>query len=571
MDIGNSNAHSIRDLMVRNESRFIIPRYQREYSWKPELTVGFFNDVKNFTLANNQSDTASTKKPLGVMVMYPNENKDWEVVDGQQRLTAITLLLRAICKVVDETNAPIKNELESCIWLTDELGHIDRLTPRLVPKIENENITDEFKHIIATGTTYSKGGTLYSKNFCWFEKEIKKLNKDMLLKMAARFLKNFQVYLITVESQNEALDWFESLNTKNTPLLPVDIFKAELYKDAYVKGGELEALEFEKRWRLLEKRCKQLLNINNQKKSLIELAFSTYLYKDSSSYKQSGLRKAYSADNYALLKDSKTNTEISAMLDFVQDLRDLNRERFSEKALRLAHILLRTKSAPCLYALTCYFYQKHDTEFNIDNDAFENFLEKVIAYFIGTTCNGVVSGSLANYGRSAINRFVNNPWNTSDNEKFSRLTIENYFNSFQVLKEQNFPAPFLLTWWLYQDTTQPLLPFDTELTIEHIFPKKRAESESLLDIDRIQSLGNIALLEKNVNIRASDYRFADKKKYYRGFTDDKGVLKKGTVNQELLRLADELDDFNEKSIVDRNERILSAILTLLDKYHFLSR
>lgn len=565
----DAKVFSVSELMTKNSKRFIIPRYQRVFSWQPELIRGFLDEIETYTLAKENFDTDSNERPLGMMVVYPNDRGDWEVVDGQQRLSVTTLLARAICKILGDANEPIKYELEKCIWCTNELGYIDHDCPKLIPKLEEENLVAEFKEIVSTGVPRDKNGTLYSKTYRLYEQEIKKLPQPLILKMAARFLNNFYVILVSLKSQEAALDWFEKLNTKYTPLPTVNIFSTELFKDAYARGGDIATQEFSQRWNLLEKMCNNLLRIKSQKKSRVELAFSTYVYKNPLAYKASGIRKAYSANDFALLKAPTTFIEIFAMLDFIRDLREVNRERFSEKALRLAHILLRAESAPCLHALTSFFYNKHDDEFNVNNTSFELFLEKVIAYFIGSVCTGVGSGNLANYGQAAINNFVVSPWNITINHKFAKVSVETYIRNFNYRKETNFNAPFLLTWWLYQNPDQPLLPLDTQLSIEHIFPKSRVTAEPMEDGARIDLLGNLALLEKNVNIRASDFRFPDKKKYYRGFTDSKGVHKKGTHNHELLQLADEMDDFNEKSILDRNERILDAILALLDKFNFL--
>ena len=63
---------------------------------------------------------------------------------------------------------------------------------------------------------------------------------------------------------------------------------------------------------------------------------------------------------------------------------------------------------------------------------------------------------------------------------------------------------------------------ETVFEIEHIFARKRQENEkSLSSTKKLESLGNKALLEKKINIRASDYRFEDKKKYYEVFVSPK--------------------------------------------------
>ena len=74
----------------------------------------------------------------------------------------------------------------------------------------------------------------------------------------------------------------------------------------------------------------------------------------------------------------------------------------------------------------------------------------------------------------------------------------------------------MLAWWMYTNDKQDLLLLDTKLEIEHIYSRKRQENENgLADKWSLESLGNKALLEKAINIRASDYRFIDKLKYIR--------------------------------------------------------
>ena len=55
------------------------------------------------------------------------------------------------------------------------------------------------------------------------------------------------------------------------------------------------------------------------------------------------------------------------------------------------------------------------------------------------------------------------------------------------------------------------------------------------DKNSLESLGNKALLEKSINIRASDYRFDDKKKYYMGYVTDSGKNKPATGIIELRK------------------------------------
>lgn len=130
----------------------------------------------------------------------------------------------------------------------------------------------------------------------------------------------------------------------------------------------------------------------------------------------------------------------------------------------------------------------------------------------------------------------------------------------------------ILAWWAYTDASQELISLDTNLEIEHIYPKKRQENEeSLCDKSSLESLGNKALLEKNINIRASDYRFTDKIKYYQGYTTSSGKQKTGTKVYELQKLSNSVNDYTEKDIVDRKNRIIEGFLHYLEKNELMDK
>ena len=139
--------------------------------------------------------------------------------------------------------------------------------------------------------------------------------------------------------------------------------------------------------------------------------------------------------------------------------------------------------------------------------------------------------------------------------------IENYrfFNQRPVTKS-------MLVWWALQDESQELLPLTDTFEIEHIFAKNRQENEKILtNADNLELLGNKSVLEKRINIRASDYRFMDKKKYYEGFINARGVEKEGTKIKELRKLATEKTDFKEEDMKQRNEKIINEFLKYLER------
>ena len=119
--------------------------------------------------------------------------------------------------------------------------------------------------------------------------------------------------------------------------------------------------------------------------------------------------------------------------------------------------------------------------------------------------------------------------------------------------------------WAFQDDLQELISLETVLEIEHIYARNRFDKDkSLSDVKNLEAIGNKALLEKRINIRAADYRFSDKIKYYQGFTNSRNQKKEGTKNHELINLATAAD-FTEDDIRNRTSQIMTAFLTFLSE------
>jgi hypothetical protein len=140
------------------------------------------------------------------------------------------------------------------------------------------------------------------------------------------------------------------------------------------------------------------------------------------------------------------------------------------------------------------------------------------------------------------------------------LETYNFYNGRPITKS-------MLAWWAFQNPAQSLLSLETTFEIEHIFARNRQEKEpTLQDARHLEWLGNKSLLEKRINIRASDYRFEDKIAYYRGgLVTKRRQHKEGTSIDELLTLAATATDFTETDILARNEKIIQRFLAYIQE------
>ena len=103
------------------DKRYVIPVYQRKYDWKYENCQQLYNDLKKIVIDERDSHFFGSI----VSAVVPNGSKiEYHIIDGQQRLTTITLLLLAIRNLIaqgkvmtDEGKLDVKLMGRGYAWL----------------------------------------------------------------------------------------------------------------------------------------------------------------------------------------------------------------------------------------------------------------------------------------------------------------------------------------------------------------------------------------------------------------------------------------------------------------------
>ena len=349
------------------------------------------------------------------------------------------------------------------------------------------------------------------------------------------------------------------------PLSDADIFKAQFYK-FFAQYGKQSKESFIKRWKVLAEMCDR--NFHPRKGTPVDDLFMSYSYyaKTKKAVEQnyrisetfSNMRDFYAENNYEILRDEDTFADLEMLANFWDGVSKRD-DKLSPRVLRKLYMLSYSPYSVWSYVVSLYFISWRE----LDEEDFCRFLDKITALIL---INGILD-----FGKQTIRRpFVlefKNIYN-GDPIKFeqyrqrealvrSRLGEMKFSNTKPITRA-------MLAWWTFRDGAQDLPPLGTKLEIEHIYARNRNEFEPLTNPDALEFLVNKTLLEKRINIGAADYRFADKKKYYFGWQPPKGKkYQHGTFNRELLKLAEERDDFTEANILERNEEIFDAFIEYL--------
>ncbi|MCJ1963224.1 MULTISPECIES: DUF262 domain-containing protein [unclassified Candidatus Nanosynbacter] len=573
----NVDQKSIYALLSDRKADYIIPDYQRPYAWDEDSCQTLWDDIFSFAIPDNDATKFDSNDEyfLGSIVTFENDKKQQEVIDGQQRLTTFMLLLRAFydrfTKMQDQGSKDFSERIASCIWKTDEMGKPDKDHLKIDSVVATDKDKEEFLSILRTGIVTDNQTSRYANNFRFFLKKVDEFINSFptfAKNLPARILNNCILMPIEAESQDTALRIFSTLNDRGLPLSDSDIFKAQFYQ-YYKQKSEDDRDEFIKDWKKLEETCEKIFHPITG--TPMDDLFTRYMYfirakrDNNKSSTTESLRRFYERDKYSVLKQDDTFENLKDLAQFWEDITDQNRERFSEEVLKKLFILNYAPNSMWNYFISVYYLANRTEDGKLDDEDFKMFLDRTIAFIWGYAIMHPGVNALRTPIFAEMLNIVNLNEVTFSDFKFdkeqtrSAILIYDFKNGRPITKSM-----LALRMMLNKEQSYPKL--SQQFDIEHIYPRKRQENEKGLSNNRqIDLLGNKSLLEKRVNIRASDYRFEDKIKYYQGFDNSRGQRIGGTENLELKNISNVYKKFGEKEIVERTNLFIDDFMNLLDK------
>ena len=275
------------------------------------------------------------------------------------------------------------------------------------------------------------------------------------------------------------------------------------------------------------------------------------------------LRKFYEKNGYSLLKSEETFNDLITLAEFWEDVSNQDAHRFSLDVLKRLFVLNYAPNGMWTNFVSVFFMQHKDPDGMLDDAEFCVFLHKITGFIWAYAVSNPGVNALRTPIYAEMVNIVNNRPVEFAKYKFAADTIRSMFDNFSFNNARPITKA-MIAWWAYQFGTQSLLSVETVFEIEHIYARNRFDKEhSLKNPNNVESLGNKILLEKRINIRAADYRFADKQKYYQGFTNAKGQQKDGSSIVELKNLTSNSVDFTEQDIIARYTAIMDSFMAYL--------
>lgn len=220
---------------IETQLIYTIPRYQREYTWSRAQWDALFEDL----LDNNPLYF------LGSIICINQATdahsiQDLELVDGQQRMTTLSLLLAAIYySYKNLPNLGIEQQMELYNLKHKLVLKRTPNQPRLIPQVQNNNQQDYFAVLGVIGvledveTVANAGNRRVFKAFRHFLSRVEmylEKAENPILKLQDLLDKVNTATLVKIEvaGHSDAYTLFESLNNRGVPLTAIDLIKNKL-------------------------------------------------------------------------------------------------------------------------------------------------------------------------------------------------------------------------------------------------------------------------------------------------------------------------------------------------------
>ncbi len=537
----------MNDLIEPNKHQYSIPVYQRNYEWSNEQCRKLFRDIVD---AHKLDRTHFCGSIVYSLLKEENNINYYVIIDGQQRLTTIYLLIKALLDSTDLESE--KSQLQSTLYNEDKFKKYnwDEKSKLKLKPIKSDNIQLEllmenrFEELNPNSDIY--------KNYILFKDLIKEALETESVSVPGIYdgIEKLTCARITLEEADSPQEVFERINSTGLPLSLSDKIR-----NFVLMTDVNQELLYEEYWLPIE---------NNVKRNKMSGFFLDYLnmrvdgfIKEVSAYDD--FKEYYKGNGYtneSMLKELKHYSELYKAFQGGENSYNVRVNEYLDG--------LRDLKQTTIYG---FLFQVFDDYLNgvFSESELERILEFFVNYGVRRLVCEIGSNSLRGLYKTLYKRVFSNEENKAHYYDaivcfFMQLNSGDKFPSDQefaaALKEKDiYHKPDLRKYLLASIEnfgSKEKLEINNDITIEHIMPQKLSTSwQKMLGddwqnvhVDLLHTLGNLTLTGYNSEL--SNGPFEEKKKLLVEKAAKVQVLNQDVLNQEV---------WNADTIKARAERL----------------
>lgn len=571
----NANKQKLQDFFQGN-LQFEIPFFQRAYVWSEDNWNIFWDHLVGEVEAYENG--VQSEHFIGTIITKQKENKNLsenivELIDGQQRLTTITVFLKALADTSMGELPNLRESIESLLWFKDSYSNkhyrmihsrIDKPNfhqimemPDKLENEENSSIINAYKYFIKKLENYTD-------------------NQREMVKQV--LLHKIPIISMLLDKDDDEQEIFDTINSLGVRLTIAELLKNYLFKDK-------ELVEYyEEEWQSVFENDEEQVEFwstvrssGRVKRDNIELLLYCMLIIETK--KEVRLEKLFS--EYKLHLKEMDVEEKKQFLLRLNDLANLYLEMpqkeeliefgFKNQTKRFFH-LLENLEITTIFPLILYLYSNISDE-NELNSCFE-ILESFIALrqmckFTTKNYNNLFIQIIRSLDKIKMEKKIDSndlleilkSFADFGNRMPTKLEVQEAFQNSILSNKQ---AGAILYTIALKDIDSEYSDTKTlsskSFSVEHMMPKKWEENWSDVDLDdlskfkrkqKILTIGNLTLITKNLNSKLRNQSWVNKKQTLKEYSSLK-------MTTSFL----ELDTWDEESISDRAKQLCQKALEI---------
>lgn len=547
-----SEVFSIRDVFIRYEGVYMIPTFQREFVWREEEIKVLFEDWSDHTEGFSIKMEKLDGYLLGNIVLVSENDSRKSVVDGQQRLTTLTLIIKVLERMLMSKLSNTKDETK-IRYINRHLNDIDTACGKFKEEgmeCSLEELKIQHESELSFGKSYRsimenekieciQNKTVSDSNiksvYETIESILEQWNEEELV-----YLKNYimdRVVLIYTQtpSMAKAFQLFEVLNDRGKSLEALDLIKNLFLKKLDRDQDSSDRYEkFTENWDAFIKN----LRINNKKRIPGSDFLKHYLIgKEGKNVKKNKLFDYYVDQNKGDLSPVSI-LELSVDLNQTSEIyANIERENYqsflADPEDKLMYILFKVLGGKQVHSLLIPFYNEKDEK------AKKRLLDTVVRWYASVifsfsptnTIEKQIPKLVQNYNNNvkggvndALDILINElEADIKDKAKRARsiLSTQSFKTKDNKANQKAQKLLYFIELYTHKNISVTITTKKQKPTVEHILSRKMKEKYSDLGMEDesdflscLNLLGNLTLLEKEKNSSAGDRRYKDKLKNY---------------------------------------------------------
>ena len=571
----NANKQKLQDFFQGN-LQFEIPFFQRAYVWSEDNWNIFWDHLVGEVEAYENG--VQSEHFIGTIITKQKENKNLsenivELIDGQQRLTTITVFLKALADTSMGELPNLRESIESLLWFKDSYSNkhyrmihsrIDKPNfhqimemPEELENEENSSIINAYKYFIKKLENYTD--------------HQREMVKQVLLH-------KIPIISMLLDKDDDEQEIFDTINSLGVRLTIAELLKNYLFKDK-------ELVEYyEEEWQSVFENDEEQVEFwstvrssGRVKRDNIELLLYCMLIIETK--KEVRLEKLFS--EYKLHLKEMDVEEKKQFLLRLNDLANLYLEMpqkeeliefgFKNHTKRFFH-LLENLEITTIFPLILYLYSNisDENELNSCFKILESFIAlRQICKFTTKNYNNLFIQIIRSLDKIKMEKKIDSndlleilkSFTDFGNRMPTKLEVQEAFQNSILSNKQ---AGAILYTIALKDIDSEYSDTKTlsskSFSVEHMMPKKWEENWSDVDLDdlskfkrkqKILTIGNLTLITKNLNSKLRNQSWVNKKQTLKEYSSLK-------MTTSFL----ELDTWDEESISDRANQLCQKALEI---------